>query len=284
MLFVLAFILPPLYYFCMGSIKSFTKIDSFGERLKLVRLCFQITQSELADLIGNTQGTLTKIERNVFIPEEDVIEQLNNLFFLNPLYLRFGEAPIFTKRMIFGDFLVADRNRKLQNLFSGELIKKIFLYFLSKEKVHEAYMISGKPLYTAFIFVSDLNFYHFLFFRTDIEAGNSIKETLVEQKIKTHSIESADLLGALNSIYASSTNNDFDLIKKRLVDINIPQKIPFLLELVKEEMLSPLLITETAIKKDTVQKLLDCFVANKANENEIRAAVKWLKEMRKSEK
>ena len=268
----------------MGSVKTFAKIDSFGERLKLVRLCFQITQSELADLIGNTQGTLTKIERNVFIPETDVVEKLSNLFSLNPLYLRFGEAPIFTKRMIFGDFLVADRNRKLQNLFSGEIIKKIFLYFLSKEEVYEAYMISGKPVYTAFILASELKSPHYLFFRTDIEAGNSIKETLVEQKLKTHSIENDDLLGALNSIYASSTNNDFDLIKKRLVDINIPQKMPFLLELVKEEMLSPLIITEIGINNDIVQKLADFFVTNKAKENEIRAAMKWLKEMRKSEK
>jgi len=280
---LLAIILPPLYYFCMGRIQAFNKIDSFGERLKLIRLYFQITQSELADLMRITQGTLTKIERGLFIPEKDVVENISDRFYLNPLYLRYGEAPIFIKKMIFGDFLISDRNRKLQNLFSGDIIKKIVLYFLSKEQVHEGYMISGKSVYSVFIFASDLGHSHYLFFRTDIEAGTSIRETLSEQKFKTHYINDDDLLGALDSIYEISTNDHFNLFKKKLNDIGIRQNMHFLLEFSKNEMLSPLTITEIGINNDMVQKLADFFEANKANEHDIRAAMKWLKEIRKSE-
>ena len=267
----------------MGRIKAFNKIDSFGERLKLIRLCFQITQSELADLMRITQGTLTKIERGLFIPEKDVVENISDRFYLNPLYLRYGEAPIFTKKMIFGDFLISDRNRKLQNLFSGDLIKKIVLYFLSKEQVHEGYMISGTSVYNVFVFASNLWDSHYLFFRTDIEAGTSIRETLSEQKFKTHYFNDDDLLRALDSIYEISTNDHFNLFKERLDDIGMPQNMYFLLDFSKKEMLSPLIITEIGINYDMVQKLADFFVVNKVNENDIRAAMKLLKEIRKSE-
>jgi transcriptional regulator with XRE-family HTH domain len=274
---------PLCIIFVVGRIKAFNNIDSFGERLKLVRLCFQITQSELADLIGITQGTLTKIERNLFIPEKDMVEKISDRFYLNPLYLRYGGAPIFTKKMILGDFLISDRNRKLQNLLSGDIIKKIIIYFLSKEQVHEGYMISGKSVYSVFIFASNLGYPHYLFFRTDIEAGTSIRETVSEQKFKTHYFNDDDLLGALDSIYEISTNDHFDLFKERLDEIGIPQNMHFLLEFSENEMLSPLIIAEIGINHDMVQKLADFFVANKVTENDIRAALKQLKEIRKSE-
>jgi len=63
----------------------------------------------------------------------------------------------------------------------------------------------------------------------------------------------------------------------------MPQNMYFLLDFSKKEMLSPLIITEIGINYDMVQKLADFFVVNKVNENDIRAAMKLLKEIRKSE-
>jgi transcriptional regulator with XRE-family HTH domain len=267
----------------MGRIKAFNKIDSFGERLKLVRLCFQITQSELADMIDVTQGTLTKIERNVYLPEQDVIEKLSTLFSLHPLYLRYGEAPIFTKKMIFCDFIVSDRNRKLQNLFSGDIIKKIVLYLLNKEQVYAGYKISGKSVKTVFIFASNIKSAHYLFFRTDIEVGAFIEETLKEQTLMTDQIENTNLLEVVTAMYESSSQKDVNLLKDKLKEIGIPKNLNPLLTFSEKEMLSPMIITEIPADKDMVQKLADFFLANKANENDIRAAMKWLKEIRKSE-
>jgi len=273
-----------LYYFLhVGRIESFKNIDNFGERLKLARLYFQATQRDLADLIDLNQGTLTKIERNVFVPEKDAIEKLSNTFSLNPLFLQYGQAPIFSKKVAFGDFVIADRNRKLQNLFSGEALDKIILYLLGKEQVREGYIVSGKPLYDVFIFVSHLKDPHYLVIRTDIEAGSTIRETLKQHNLTTSHVKNAALLEAFGLIY--HTEYQFPHYKNfmdALGKIDIPRNMHFLREFPENEIMAPFIIAER--DRDIIDKLLEFFITNKINEKDIRAAMKHLKEIRKSEK
>lgn len=267
----------------MGRIEAFKNIDTFGERLKLVRLYFQITQNDLADLVDLHQGTLTKIERNVFVPEQDVINKLSVLFSLNPLYLRHGQAPIFSKKLVFGDFFVTDRNRKLQNLFSGEALNKIILYLLGMEQVREGYGISGKSIYDIFIFGSYLNYSHYLAIRLDIEASASIKKMLEQQDLKTYYIENSDLLSAFDSIYRKEyESHRYNNFMNALQKIHIPENLQFLLEFSEEQITAPLIITQKDEK--TVQNLFEFFMSTNANEKHIQAAMKRLREMRRSGK
>lgn len=270
-----------LYYFLsVGRIEAFKNINTFGERLKLVRFYFQLTQSDLADLVDLYQGTLTKIERNVFEPEQDVINQLSDLFSLNPLYLRYGLAPIFSKKLVFGDFFITNRNRKLQNLFSGEALKKIILYLIGLEQVCEAYVISGKSVYDIFILGSHLNYSHYLAIRTDIEAGTSIKKTLDQEDLKTYYVENPDLFRTFDSIYDKEYKSPrYDNFKKTLQKIDIPQNMHFLLEFSEEQILAPLIINQK--DQEAVQNLFDFFMTTKVNEKHIQAAMKRLRKMRK---
>jgi transcriptional regulator with XRE-family HTH domain len=267
----------------VGRIKSFNNIDSFGERLKLIRLCFQITQSELADMMDLTQGTLTKIERNLFLPDRNMVEPLFDLFSLNPLYLRFGEPPIFTKKMVFCDFVIADRNRKLQNLFPGEAIGKIILYILGKEQVQERIIVSGKPIYSIFIFVSHVNDPHYLIIRTDIEAGSIIRETLKQHNLKTYNFDNSSLLEAFSLIYHKEYQSSrYKKFMEVLGKIDIPQNMNFLLNYSEKEIMAPYTITES--DEEIIDYLLDFFIKHKVTEKNIRAAMKRLKEIRKLEK
>ena len=265
----------------MGRIQAFKNIDTFGERLKFVRLYFQITQSDLAHLIDLHQGTLTKIERNVFLPEQNVIKKISDTFSLNPLYLRHGQAPIFTKRLVFGDFFVTDRNSKLQNLLSGESISKIVLYLLGAEPVHEVHGISGKSIYDIFIFGSFLSYPHYLVIRTDIEVGTSIKKILEQEDLKTYYVENSALLSAFDLLYYNEYKSPrYDNFRKTLQQIGIPQHLRFLLEFSEDQILVPLTFSQE--DADKVKNLLEFFMATKANEKQIQAAMKRLRETRES--
>jgi transcriptional regulator with XRE-family HTH domain len=265
----------------VGRIRAFNNIDTFGERLKFVRLFFQLTQIDLADLIDVQQGTLTKIERNVFLPEQNVIKKISDIFSLNPLYLRHGQAPIFTRELVFGDFFVTDRNRKLQNLLSGEAIEKIVLFLLNTEQVQEVYGISGKSVYDIFIFASSLNYPHYLAFRSDIEAGTSIRRILHQQNLRTFHVEDSNLLGVFDALYYGGYQfpcykNFRDALRK----IDIPENLQFLLGFSEGQVLSPLtIVREDALK---AKELLEFFLAKEADERQIQAAMKLLKKMKKT--
>jgi len=276
-------LLPPLLYYLLGVARTeaFNKINSFGERLKLIRLFFQVTQSHLADLMDINQGTITKIERNKFEPKQYVIDKLSALFSLNALYLKHGRAPIFSKELVFCDFFISDRNKKFQNLLSEDAIETIILYLLSMEKIRHAYVISGKPVFDIFIFASYLETPHYLCIRTDIKEGASVKKTL-EAHLETDYVEDSDLLIAFDRIYNEESESPrYGNFLNCLRKIEIPENMNFLLEFSKEEILAPFTITQK--DEEAVHRLLDFFVKNKLNENHIQAALKQLREMRRSE-
>lgn len=82
------------------------KIETFGERLRLLRTLFQITQEQLGSHTGVLQGTLTKIERDVYTPDQGIIDRIGAFFQVTKAYLRYGEAPIFVKRLPFCDLFL----------------------------------------------------------------------------------------------------------------------------------------------------------------------------------
>ena len=84
----------------------FDKIETFGERLRLLRTLFQITQEQLASHTGLLQGTLTKIERDVYTPDQGIIDRIGTFFQVTEAYLQYGEAPIFVKRLAFCDLFL----------------------------------------------------------------------------------------------------------------------------------------------------------------------------------
>jgi transcriptional regulator with XRE-family HTH domain len=84
----------------------FDKIETFGERLRLLRTLFQITQEQLASHTGLLQGTLTKIERDVYTPDQGIIDRIGAFFQVTEAYLQYGEAPIFIRRLAFCDLFL----------------------------------------------------------------------------------------------------------------------------------------------------------------------------------
>jgi transcriptional regulator with XRE-family HTH domain len=82
------------------------KIETFGDRLRLLRTLFQITQEQLASHTGLLQGTLTKIERGVYTPDQDIIERIGTFFHVSEGYIQYGEAPIFIKRLAVCDLFL----------------------------------------------------------------------------------------------------------------------------------------------------------------------------------
>jgi transcriptional regulator with XRE-family HTH domain len=93
----------------LGRMKRlpFDKIETFGERLRLLRTLFQITQEQLASHTGLLQGTLTKIERDVYTPDQGIIDRIGAFFQVTEAYLQYGEAPIFVKRLAFCDLFLS---------------------------------------------------------------------------------------------------------------------------------------------------------------------------------
>lgn len=68
-------------------------ISGFGNRLRLLRLSRELSQSELARSIGRHQTAIGPYERGEYMPARDVVEKLARILDTSPEYLLFGRSP-----------------------------------------------------------------------------------------------------------------------------------------------------------------------------------------------
>ena len=95
-------------------------LDILGERIKALRLKFNLTQEELAKNLGYTsRSTINKIEKGLIDIPQSKVNQLSQIFNVSPLYL-----------MAF-DKAEDKQNQLIIYLANGEVYKKT----LSSESV-----------------------------------------------------------------------------------------------------------------------------------------------------
>lgn len=86
-------ILAPPFPACLRE-ESMAKL-TFGDRLKMVRERRELTQEELAVLIGSTQKNISKYENGTIgLPREPVIMKLAEVLNVSPGWLAFGHAEL----------------------------------------------------------------------------------------------------------------------------------------------------------------------------------------------
>jgi transcriptional regulator with XRE-family HTH domain len=69
------------------------ELRSFGQRLRALRLGQELSQAELARLIGRHQTAIGPYERDEYMPSRDVVEKLATALETSPEYLQFGRTP-----------------------------------------------------------------------------------------------------------------------------------------------------------------------------------------------
>ena len=100
----------------------FKEIRTLGDRLRLLRTLFGLTQDEVASQTGLGQGTLTKLERDVYEPEAAVLERIGQLFSAARPYVVYGDPPLFIRRWVFCELLLYGKSRGVrQHLRDGGL-------------------------------------------------------------------------------------------------------------------------------------------------------------------
>ena len=72
---------------------AISELRTFGNRLRALRSSKQISQADLARLIGRHQSTIGPYERDEYMPARDIIERLAAALDSSPEYLCFGRSP-----------------------------------------------------------------------------------------------------------------------------------------------------------------------------------------------
>ena len=71
----------------------FFQRSSFGARLRSLRLAKELSQVELARLIGRHQTVIGPYERDEYEPPRDIVQKLAGVLDTTPEYLYFGRSP-----------------------------------------------------------------------------------------------------------------------------------------------------------------------------------------------
>ncbi|MGN5650375.1 helix-turn-helix domain-containing protein [Bacillus sp. Brlt_9] len=70
-----------------NSIEKISLNEKFGERLKALRLEFEMVQQEVADLSGLTKPTISRYESGKKTPSRESVEKLSAIFKVSSDYL-----------------------------------------------------------------------------------------------------------------------------------------------------------------------------------------------------
>jgi transcriptional regulator with XRE-family HTH domain len=131
---------------------------NIAERLKLVRKSLKLTQKQLADIIGISQGFYANIEKSRYKIDHEHIIQLSNNFNINPTWLLTGEGEMFLDKN--NDSMIAtgsgiNQVKGTNNIVGNSLIKedknteKKFKEFSNiDEKVQEIINLLQEGYYT----------------------------------------------------------------------------------------------------------------------------------------
>ena len=76
--------------------RSFTKkMDRIGDRIKNIRINLSISQSDMANILGTNQKTLSRYENNLTFPPVDILEKLAEKYNFNLNWLITGKGEMF---------------------------------------------------------------------------------------------------------------------------------------------------------------------------------------------
>ncbi len=190
----------------LGRMKRlpFDKIETFGERLRLLRTLFQITQEQLASHTGLLQGTLTKIERDVYTPDQGIIDRIGAFFQVTEAYLQYGEAPIFIKRLAFCDlFLNGPRSQVgfRQFLKEGGLAA-VVSHLVEVDRIKRCLKSDGRR---ATYVISYQNRHHIII-RTD--NMTAVDRVLLTKRVKAEVLPDEAVVKDVSRIYAVRRDAD----------------------------------------------------------------------------
>ncbi len=182
----------------------FGSIDTFGERLRLLRTLFQITQEQLASHTGLLQGTLTKIERDVYTPDQGIIDRIATFFQVTEAYLQYGEAPVFTKRLAFCELLLMGPRSQVgfrQFLKEGGLAA-VVRHLAVVDKIEACHRAEGR---VATYLISYQNRHHIVI-RTD--SATSVERALLERGVDVGVFPDEGFVRDVSKVYAVRRNPD----------------------------------------------------------------------------
>ena len=143
-----------------------------GERLKFFRVFYNVSQQELADMLGVSvsQRDIVLFEKNKLQIKQEKIEILANYFECAPEYLRVGKIPAFDR---FGFLSLPERSlydlplkimrRKFSDLKRAMYLMRDFLKENSMSNYAEAY-ISDNTRRTGSIYIFMSDYHKMLFF------------------------------------------------------------------------------------------------------------------------
>lgn len=70
-------------------------MDKIGDRIKNIRLNLSISQSDMADILGTNQKTLSRYENNLTSPPVEILEKITEEYNFNLHWLITGEGEMF---------------------------------------------------------------------------------------------------------------------------------------------------------------------------------------------
>jgi transcriptional regulator with XRE-family HTH domain len=216
--------------------KQLLKIEKIGDRLKFLRVLFQLSQEQVAigSLARLRQATITKIERNLYFPDDKIINKLSLFLRVNNSYLQFGTAPIFDKlRCVCGDFFIAVRNRKFQNILTENYMEAVINHLVFTEIIEHCMIITKQHFHFLVLF-SELKYPHCLIIRTDSNQSAAMQSFLKKLKVKIDVSEMPSGKDILTLFYSKRVLN-----KEDIGEYYIPHQLSDPLNMPIEMLLTP---------------------------------------------
>ena len=95
-------------------------LKAFGKRLAYIRRRLGLKQKDLADLTGRTAAAVSAWEVGKGIMPVDIFAKLVKVYKINPLWLLFGESPVFLED-------ISARGSEENSIYSVAKLEKKFL-------------------------------------------------------------------------------------------------------------------------------------------------------------
>jgi repressor LexA len=131
--------------------------EHFGRRLKVLRIDAELTQQELAKVIGTTKATISRYESGKHSPGVSEIVMLANYFMVNPYWLaglndsKHVESLNYKKIPVIGSIACGTPTLAFENISNYE-------YVSSSDDVNFALITKGDSMINARIFDGDTVF------------------------------------------------------------------------------------------------------------------------------
>lgn len=122
---------------------ALTELRTFGSRLRALRSSKQVSQAELARLIGRHQSTIGPYERDEYMPARDIVERLASALDSSPEYLLFGRSPQRPSVPVLGRLTAAGTIESGSNaMISGQIAlphDRVVALLVTDDSMHPAF-------------------------------------------------------------------------------------------------------------------------------------------------